>query len=880
MRPILCTIVVAAICSSLSAADPLASARQRWLRGNIAEAREQYEKLAKDPKRAAAAAIGMSRTWEAEGEYQKALDAIPADATDPALLARRAELMYTIGRLDEALKSADAAIAKQTDQFLAHWVRANIKLDRGDLPNADAEFRWFVRGYTAREQARQPIKDADTLFLVAQAGAINARWHNLNDQFRFILNEVLGDALKADADFWPAESLAGELLLEKYNRPEALVAFDKALAINPRAVPAIVGKGRLALQQFELKDAEQFARQALEINPRNVEALHLIADMHFVSGEITEAVAKLHEAKTVNPVSEATLAREAVCFYVAKRQAEFDALCKEVESRDPKPGRFYSEIAERLDDRRLFDDAQRYYRKALEHWPHSGEAKTGLGMLAMRLGQEDEARKVLTEAFKADRFNVMIANSLKVLRHLNDYETITTPHFAVRFDPKNDATLGRFMADALEQEYERLAAQFQYRPKGPILIEVFNRHDMFSGRTTGLPDLHTIGACTGRIVAMVSPKGQGIKKPFNWGRVIRHELVHIFNLEQTNFQVPHWLTEGLAVRNERIARPTDWLQLLAERAGSDRLLDLNTINLGFMRPRSPAEWTLAYCQAQLYVDHLTKSHGEEAIAKLLDAYREGLDTPAALRRASGIDVGELEKAYKQYVRDVVAQARGKPPEKPLTLVQLEEAVMKSPNDLDLAARLAEQYWKRRRTADARRIVDRVLQQQAKHGLALFVKAQLLFGAGEDEHAQQLLELAAAIDPPEPKVLRALGKQHFDAGQMDRAEAMYRRGREAEPNDPSWLEELARVYKQTDNSAQRIAVLAELAPLNADDLEIRRELAERLGEAKRWPEAERWARETLDIDVEDPKARQVLFDALAALGKNDEAARLRKLFDGP
>ena len=63
---------------------------------------------------------------------------------------------------------------------------------------------------------------------------------------------------------------------------------------------------------------------------------------------------------------------------------------------------------------------------------------------------------------------------------------------------------------------------------------------------------------------MVSPKGKGIRRPFNWGRVIRHEMVHIFNLEQTNFQVPHWLTEGLAVRNEGFPRPPSWNQVLVE----------------------------------------------------------------------------------------------------------------------------------------------------------------------------------------------------------------------------------------------------------------------------------------------------------------------------
>src|SRR5258708_30267660 len=111
------------------------------------------------------------------------------------------------------------------------------------------------------------------------------------------------------------------------------------------------------------------------------------------------------------------------------------------------------------------------------------------------------------------------------------------------------------MGAMLEEIHAELAEKFHYQPKGPILIEVFNNHEMFSGRIVALPDLHTIGACTGRMVAMVSPQGKSIRKAFNWGRVLRHEMVHIFNLEQTNFLVPHWLTEGLAVMNEGVPRP-------------------------------------------------------------------------------------------------------------------------------------------------------------------------------------------------------------------------------------------------------------------------------------------------------------------------------------
>ena len=44
------------------------SARQRWLRGNYAEARGQYEALAKDAKQKTTAALGLSRCWQSEGE--------------------------------------------------------------------------------------------------------------------------------------------------------------------------------------------------------------------------------------------------------------------------------------------------------------------------------------------------------------------------------------------------------------------------------------------------------------------------------------------------------------------------------------------------------------------------------------------------------------------------------------------------------------------------------------------------------------------------------------------------------------------------------------------------------------------------------------------
>ena len=90
----------------------------------------------------------------------------------------------------------------------------------------------------------------------------------------------------------------------------------------------------------------------------------------------------------------------------------------------------------------------------------------------------------------------------------------------------------------------------------------------------GLPYVGTV-ALHGRMVAMQSP--DDAKTKFNWARVVQHEFVHVVNLQQTNFNIPHWFTEALAVHNEGYRRPA-WDDLLAQRLKVNKLFNLETIN--------------------------------------------------------------------------------------------------------------------------------------------------------------------------------------------------------------------------------------------------------------------------------------------------------------
>lgn len=866
------------------AAPTLKEARERWLRGNYGEARELYETLAQDAKLRAAATVGLSRTLESEGEYEKALEAVSAalkeKPKDALLLARQAELLYARGRWDEAEKSANAALDGEKDQFLARWIRAQIYRDRGDKTKADAECKWFVRTYSQREEKDDPIKDPEQLVWIGLAGAENARWNNLPDQFEFILNDVYKDALKFDKLYWPAEYQAGMLLLEKYNRPEALAAFDNALKINPSAAEALAAKGELALTKLEIKEAERLAEQALNINPKLPQALRLRADVHLASEDTTAARKELEQARKVNPRDERTLGRIAACLVLQKKKDELAALTKEVEQFDAKPALYYFAMGERLDERHYFEDAEKCFQKASALRPYVPDALNSLGQLYMRMGREQDARVTLDKAFKLDPFNVRSKNLRMVLDHLKKYETIKTDHFELRFDPKKDAVLAHYMAPYLETIYADLAEKFHYRPKGPILIEVFNSHQMFSGRIVALPDLHTIGACSGKMFAMASPHARGIAKPFNWGRVLRHEMVHIFNLEQTHFLVPHWFTEGLAVNNEGFPRPPLWNELLLERFAADKLLNLDTIELGFIRPRGQDEWNLAYCQSQLYVNYMKDKYGADAIGEMLAAYREGLSTAEAIQRVCKVDKAAFEKGYRAYLDDAIKPLlhKGKPPAKQRTLAELQKAYDKE-GELQAGAELALRYLQRDRV-QARKLAEEILERKKNQPTATYVLARLERLAGNVKRERSLLEDALDRDDPDPRVLQRLGKIYYDAHEWDKAAEIFELGHKIEPFQPDWLKQLARVYAQKDEKPKLIAALKELVPTDADDLEQRLRLARLLLESGDAVEAEKYARQALEIDVRGKEGRAIFLKALEEQKKNAEADKMRRLFAEP
>jgi len=849
--------------------------RQLLQRGNYAEAEEGYTQAVQRDG-SAAAYIGLARVQREVGRYSDScatLDkALRHHRGNAELLAERGELLYFLGRWDEARHDVEAALKGDPGNLQARWIKACLLRDQGELAAADQEVRTLVRAYTEASGTDQEIRDAPRLLIIGLAGAENARWHRRHQQFTFILNEIYKDALKDDPDCWQAEYQAALLLFEKHNRAEGEAALDKALAINPRSADVLAAKGYAAWNQGRADEALRFAERALKTNPKHVEALRLLADIRLLTGDVAGAQQYVAAAHAVQPRSEVIQARRWVLEYLQGSPAGMQAIEKEVTGFCRTPGVWHREIAELLVQLKQYAAAERHYREATRHRPDLAAAQAGLGLLYWQLGREAEAQTLLREAFRADPFHIRVANALKVLEHLAQYTTRETEHFVIK-SSEADKVLAAWLADYLEKWFAEYRQKYGYAPNSKVLVEIIASREMFSGRVLALPGLPGAaqGASTGPLLVIPSPQADGKVQVYNWASVVRHELTHVFNLQHSDYRVPIWLTEGLAVRAEESHRFAAHKELLQSRYLAGTLYDLSTIARGYHNFAQPEEVILAYFQGWLYVEYLISKFGEDVIPQLLAAYRQGLTTPDALRRVCGMEQAVVEQGYRDYLRDYLRHLPR--PEPPLSLAELEAAVRREPGNADWTARLAMEYLRQQRWDQARSWAGKAWQLQKGHPGAALVLARLKQREKDRVGAIAILEDALKEHPQDARLLRALSRLLLQEQRPERAIEVLEQLRQLRLSDEEALEALAELYERLERPRDQIAVLAELAQVRPDDLAVRKQLARLCHRLREWKQAAQWAEAALWIDVGDAEAKELLLGALEALGQQAEIQRV-------
>jgi len=429
-------------------------------------------------------------------------------------------------------------------------------------------------------------------------------------------------------------------------KPNALKSFDLVLAEDPKSSAALLGTAMVLVDEAPPK-AGEFAKRALEVNPSYVDAYVFVASESVDSGRREEARKALQKALDVNPNSLDAHSLLAALAYVEDKKTEFDAEVAKVLAIAPNHGELYRVVGEMAAHNYRFEEAVALTRRALALTPDDPKSQASLGVHLLRTGDEPGARAALDASWNKDGSDVVTYNLLNMMDTLDKFVTVKDGDLIVRMDKEEAPVIGPFVLSIAHQALDALQKRYQFKVTGPVLIEVFPKHDDFAVRNVGLPGMiGALGACFGKVVTMDSPRARPPGE-FQWEATLWHELAHVVTLQMSQQRVPRWLTEGISVYEETLARP-EWGRgqemQFAQMLNEGAVLKLKDLNSGFTDPRMIS---MAYFQASLLVEHLVSRFGDQGLHKMLYAFGEGLDTDAALKKAVNTDLASLQDGFDQ-----------------------------------------------------------------------------------------------------------------------------------------------------------------------------------------------------------------------------------------
>lgn len=596
----------------------------------------QTQRRASGPPPAPKAATPFEAATRAlvEGRYDE-VETLTArlDARDPNVVALKARAMIERGRYDDArtLLEPVASAAPTSEAALQLGLLQKML----DAPGAS---QTLERVTAIVDTTRSPVEIARA----ARALQALGRFKEANEAFR-----IAASAAPRNADI---QTGWGDLFLEKYNNAEAIKSYQAAFEDDPRWVPALLGAAR-ALQDDDPPQAAMMIKRVLQIDPSSVDAQILLAAQAADVDHRDEAREALKRALAVNPASIEAHSSLAALAFVEDKPSEFDAEVAKVHQVAPMNASVYRDAGELLAHNYRFDEAVAMTRRALALAPRDPQALGDLGAQLLRTGDESAARTALETSFNIDPYNVSTFNMLQMLDSLDKFETIRDGDLIVKLHKDEAPVLKDYVVPLAHKALETMAAKYEFQPKGPILIEMFPKHDDFAVRTVGLPGMiGALGACFGRVVTLDSPRARQQPGDFLWEATLWHELGHVITLQMSNQRVPRWLTEGISEWEETQARK-DWTRpgedMFARVLNRKQDIKLKDLNEAFQDPR---RISLAYYQGRLVVDYMVKTYGQASMNRLLRAYGQGLDTDAALKEVMNTDLDGMQSGFEQYLQ--------------------------------------------------------------------------------------------------------------------------------------------------------------------------------------------------------------------------------------
>jgi predicted Zn-dependent protease len=556
-------------------------------------------------------------------------------AATPAPSLENAERALAVG--DRAAAMAIVQPLAKRDNPRAIALLGRLHDLKGERAEAEKAYRRLIDLYN-----EDKIRDDDGpgMWAVAEAARGLGAYRDANDAF--------ARAVKAAPDNLDIELAWVDLFLEKYDTQNAGVGLARVLEAQPDHARALERMARVRMEQgADFTSVEEMLDKALKSDPKLVAAHVTRAAIALHDEDLTKADRHLDAALAINPRDLEALSVRAAVRFVADDKDGFAKAIERVLAENPRFSRVYSIVGTYAEWEHRYEEQVALGDRALAIDPDDPYAHAMRALNMLRVGREKEGLVALEAAFRRDRYNVHVYNTLNLYDDVisKEYESIESAPFLLRMHKEERPHLEPYLAAMLKKAYPDLKSRYGFSPEGPISIELFASPEHFAVRTVGLPHIGVQGVCFGKVLTALSPRGG----EFNWGQIVWHELSHVFHVQLSKSRVPRWFTEGLAEYETTRARP-EWKReddrILFDALTKNKVPRLANLNHAFTHARSGDELMVAYYASSVAVTYLIEKYGFQVVPKMLALWAKGTPTERVFTEALGVNLDTLDREFR------------------------------------------------------------------------------------------------------------------------------------------------------------------------------------------------------------------------------------------
>lgn len=825
------------------------------------------------------------------GRWREAQEQLERAVRDAARLAPPERAACARARIELALTLGEVSVAQEVVQ--AH---AGI-LD----PKTDARDAW-VMASTLRAAGQREAADE-----LARAGRLDDAPDWTRALARARCERFLGDLVAASASLVRADELCGarrepdvlvelagvyfeadgEIEHQEARRRVPGELYRAALAIHKRHAGALLGLFELGRFNWNRQNtpAHEWLAQLLEAVPDSISGMLAAADADLDDGRLPAARATLERVRTFAPAHRELLTLDAALAWVEHRREECEALLARLTSADALDARPERELARHLSELYRFAESVPFGQRATARDPSDHLAWLELGRALSNIGDEQAGLEALkkSEELAEGRQNAWRHNSILVLERIAKQFVVERGggQLSYAWAPQAANVLRTYWMPFYESAREELSRRYAFTPS-EVMIEVFDRFQDFSVRSTGFEGFPALGVCFGPVVTSVAPHSE-LRGKFSWARTSFHEFTHVIHLGLSHNRCPRWITEGLATWEEEHKNPA-WTRNmrrdLLDAYHNRDLIAVRDLNRAFRSQRI----LFGYYMSGQLCRMLIEERGFAPMIQLLAAFDRGDDLDQAIQGVFGLSPEALDREFAEFVRQSIEPLRIEPRWTMGSVARAKLAVGDSaPKDAarqsewrDTWCTVAWGQWQNGRRVDAEQVLRKLAQTGELPPRALYLQADMARQRGEIQSARELYERALNSGVEDFMARMQLGKWAFEAEEWNTAETHFAAAERAYPGFPdaplSAERYLATVYEKLGREDQQFEVLERWLAWDSDDYPVRLRVAQRHAAQGRHERALRFFAEANEID---PFRRALHLEwgkSLSELARHVDAAR--------